>query len=90
MVKTDIVNFIYEKIGHQRKLATLSVEEIIGTMKSTLATGESIQVVGFGRFNIRQKKKRIGRDPTTGTEITISARKVLTFKPSRHLKEAVK
>ena len=90
MVKSDIVNYIYEKIGYQRKLAVVSVEEILNVIKETLESEQNVQIVGFGRFNIRKKKERIGRDPTTGEEITISSRKVLTFKPSRYLKEAVK
>lgn len=89
MVKTSIVNHIYEKIGHPRKLAAISVEEIINAIKETLANGENIQIVGFGRFNLKKKKERIGRDPTTGEEIIISARQVLTFKPSRQLKDAI-
>ncbi|MBI5185917.1 MAG: integration host factor subunit alpha [Nitrospinae bacterium] len=89
MVKTSIVDYIYEKIGHPRKLAAISVEEIINSIKETLANGENIQIVGFGRFNLRKKNERTGRDPATGEEITISARQVLTFKPSRQLKDAV-
>lgn len=89
VVKTSIVNYIYEKIGHPRKLAAISVEEIINSIKETLANGENVQIVGFGRFNLRKKNERTGRDPATGEEITISARRVLTFKPSRQLKDAV-
>jgi integration host factor subunit alpha len=89
LVKASIVNYIYEKVGHPRKLAAYSVEEIISLIKETLASGENVQIVGFGRFNLRKKKKRIGRDPTTGKEIAISARQVLTFKPSRQMKDAI-
>lgn len=89
MVKTSIVNYIHEKIGYQRKLAAISVEVIINAIKETLANGENVQIVGFGRFNLRKKKERIGRDPTTGEEILISSRQVLTFKPSRQLKDAI-
>ncbi len=90
MVKSDIVNYIYEKIGYQRKLAVVSVEEILNVIKETLEAEKNVQIVGFGRFNVKKKKERIGRDPTTGEEIVISSRKVLSFKPSRYLKEAVK
>jgi integration host factor subunit alpha len=58
-------------------------------MKSTLETGEKIKVAGFGNFEVKQKKDRIGRNPQTGETITIEARSVLTFKPSVVLKAAV-
>lgn len=90
MVKTEVVNYIYQSIGLQKKIAVDSVEGIIEAMKETLSMGENIQIVGFGRFNVKTKKDRVGRDPSTGREIVISARKVLSFRPSRHLKEAVK
>jgi integration host factor subunit alpha len=58
-------------------------------MKETLGRGEKIKISGFGNFVVRRKRERIGRNPQTGEEIKISARKVLTFKPSQVLKNAL-
>jgi integration host factor subunit alpha len=58
-------------------------------MKETLEKGEKIKISGFGNFIVREKKPRKGRNPKTGLELTISARRVLTFKPSRLLRKAV-
>ena len=65
------------------------VETVFNTIKETLENGEKIKISGFGNFVVREKKARIGRNPQTGEEITISARRVLTFKPSQVLKNAL-
>jgi len=54
-----------------------------------LETGEKIKVAGFGNFEIKQKQNRIGRNPQTGESLTIEARRILTFKPSAVLKQAI-
>lgn len=89
MTKADIVESIYEKIGFSKKEAQDIVELIFETMKGTLEKGEKIKISGFGNFVVRQKRPRIGRNPQTGQEIEITARKVLTFKPSQILKMAL-
>jgi len=89
MTKADIVESIYEKIGFSKKEAQDIVELIFETIKSTLEKGEKIKISGFGNFVVRQKRPRIGRNPQTGQEIEITARKVLTFKPSQILKMAL-
>ena len=58
-------------------------------MKETLERGDKIKISGFGNFQVRQKKARVGRNPQTGKEIEISARRVLTFRPSQVLKSAL-
>ncbi|MFO1519258.1 MAG: integration host factor subunit alpha [bacterium] len=89
MTKADIVEAIYEKIGFSKKESAEIVEMVFDTMKETLEKGEKIKISGFGNFVIRSKKPRIGRNPQTGEEIEISARKVLTFRPSQVLKAAL-
>lgn len=89
MTKADIVEAIYEKIGFSKKESSEIVELVFDTIKETLEKGEKIKVSGFGNFVIRSKKPRIGRNPQTGEEIEISARKVLTFRPSQVLKAAL-
>ncbi len=89
MTKADIVEAIYEKIGFSKKESAEIVEMVFDTMKQTLETGEKIKISGFGNFVVRSKKPRVGRNPQTGEEIEISARKVLTFRPSQVLKAAL-
>ncbi len=89
MTKADIVEAIYEKIGFSKKESSEIVELVFDTIKETLEKGEKIKVSGFGNFVIRSKRPRIGRNPQTGEEIEISARKVLTFRPSQVLKAAL-
>ncbi|MBJ96121.1 MAG: integration host factor subunit alpha [Rickettsiales bacterium] len=89
MTKADIIESVYEKIGFSKKEAAEAVEVVFETMKSTLASGEKIKVSGFGNFVVRGKRARVGRNPQTSEVITISERKVLTFKPSQVLKDAL-
>ena len=87
MTKADIIEAVYEKVGgFSKKEAAEIVESVFGQIKDTLERGEKIKISGFGNFIVREKKARIGRNPQTGEEITISARRVLTFKPSQVLK----
>jgi integration host factor subunit alpha len=65
------------------------LELVLSIMKSTLAVGKKIKTAGFGNFEIKQKKDRIGRNPQTGEAITIEARRVWTFKPSETLKSRI-
>ena len=89
MTKADIIEAVYEQIGFSKKEAAEVVELVFDTMKDTLAVGEKIKISGFGNFVVRPKRARTGRNPQTGAQITISARKVLTFKPSQVLKDAL-
>jgi integration host factor subunit alpha len=89
MTKADIIEAVYEQIGFSKKEAAEVVELVFDTMKDTLADGEKIKISGFGNFVVRPKRARTGRNPQTGAQITISARKVLTFKPSQVLKDAL-
>ncbi len=89
MTKADIVETIYEKIGFSKKESADIVELVFDTIKETLEKGEKIKISGFGNFVVRSKRPRIGRNPQTGEEIEISARRVLTFRPSQVLKSAL-
>ena len=90
MTKADLIEAVHAELqAHSKKDAADIVESVFETMKSTLGAGEKIKISGFGNFVVRQKKARVGRNPQTGEEITISARKVLTFKPSQVLKNAL-
>ncbi len=87
MTKAEIIDAVYEKVGDfSKKDAAEIVEAVFDTMKEVLANGEKIKISGFGNFVVRAKKERVGRNPQTGDPIPISARRVLTFKPSQVLK----
>lgn len=86
MTKADIVENIYEKVGFSKKESAELVELVFDTLKDTLERGDKVKISGFGNFQVRQKRARIGRNPQTGQAIEISARRVLTFRPSQVLK----
>jgi integration host factor subunit alpha len=87
MTKAEIIDCVYEKVGgFSKKESAEVVEAVFETMKETLAHGDKVKISGFGNFVVRVKKQRIGRNPQTGEPIPISARRVLTFKPSQVLK----
>ncbi len=86
MTKADIVEQIYEQVGFSKKESAELVEKVFDAIKSTLASGEKVKIAGFGNFVVRGKNSRKGRNPQTGQEILLEARKVLTFKPSLVLK----
>lgn len=89
MTKADIIEGVYEKVGFSKKESAEIVELVFDTLKETLERGDKIKISGFGNFQVRQKKARVGRNPQTGKEIEISARRVLTFRPSQVLKSAL-
>ena len=89
MTKADIVEKIHATTGLSKKDSAEMMESFFAIMKESLEAGESIKVSGFGNFEVRQKDARRGRNPQTGEAITIKARKVLTFKPSSLLRDAI-
>lgn len=86
LTKADLVEKVFESAGLSKREATDVVEYIFQQIKNTLAKGDKVKISGFGNFNVRRKKARVGRNPQTGDEMMISARSVLTFKPSQVLK----
>ena len=90
MTKADIVEAVYQKLDScSKKESAEIVETVFEAIKETLGSGQKIKISGFGNFVVREKKARVGRNPQTGEQITISARRVLTFKPSQVLKNAL-
>jgi integration host factor subunit alpha len=89
MTKADIVEALYEKVGFSKKDAADLVELVFDQIKATLSHGSKIKISGFGNFVVREKRSRIGRNPQTGESIEISARRVLTFRPSQVLRAEV-
>ncbi len=89
MTKADIVEMIYERVGFSKKESAELVETIFEVIKEALVTGEKVKFSGFGNFIVREKNARKGRNPQTGEEIQLAARRVLTFKPSLVLKNVL-
>lgn len=89
MTKADIIEQIYEKVGFSKKESSEIVELVFDTIKETLEKGEKIKISGFGNFVVRSKRARVGRNPQTGEAIEIAPRRVLTFRPSQVLKQAM-
>ncbi len=86
MTKASLIEEVYQKIGLTEKASADIVETVFDIMKDTLEAGEKIKISGFGNFVVREKRSRNGRNPQTGEEMEISARRVLTFRPSQVLK----
>jgi integration host factor subunit alpha len=86
MTKAELIESVYSKVGISKKESADLVELIFDTMKDTLSKGEKIKISGFGNFVVREKRSRMGRNPQTGESMEISARRVLTFRPSQVLK----
>ncbi len=89
MTKADLIESVYLKTGFSKKESAEIVETVFDLIKDTLEEGEKIKIAGFGNFVVKEKATRRGRNPQTGEEIEISARRILTFKPSQVLKNAI-
>ena len=89
MTKADLIESVYLTTGFSKKESAAIVEMVFDLMKSTLEQGDKIKIAGFGNFVVKEKASRRGRNPQTGKEIEISARKILTFKPSQVLKASI-
>jgi len=90
MTKAEIVQAIYARVGGFSKKESADIVDLVfEMMKETLSKGERIKVTNFGNFVLRDKGERPGRNPQTGAPIKISERRVLTFKVSKNLKDAL-
>jgi integration host factor subunit alpha len=89
MTKADIVTRVAEKCEISKKDSVDMVELVFSALKNTLENGEDIKISGFGKFEVKKKNNRRGRNPQTGESIIINARRILSFKPSTILKELI-
>jgi integration host factor subunit alpha len=87
--KADIVKAIVEQNGFTLKKSTDTVETLLDIMKRTLESGEDVLLSGFGKFCIKQKEARRGRNPATGEAMMLAPRKVVTFKCSGKLRDKI-
>ena len=89
MTKLDIMQEIISRTGVPKKVTETAVEEILNLVKEALARGQSVNLKKFGKFEVRQKRARMGRNPKTGEPAEISARKVVMFKAGKFLRNVV-
>jgi len=89
MNKQELVAQIAGKVGITKKDTANAVDAFIETVTDTLSRGEKVTLVGFGTFQVMQRKARIGRNPQTGEKIQILARKVPRFRPGKNLMQKV-
>lgn len=85
MVKADLVEIVAREAGITKVHAEAAVDSIIGSLKSALARGERIELRGFGVFEVKPRKRGVGRNPRTGEEVTIPAGKTTRFRPGKAL-----
>lgn len=89
LTKADLADKLYEELGLNKREAKEMVELFFEEIRQTLASNNQVKLSGFGNFDLRDKRERPGRNPKTGEEIPISARRVVTFKPGQKLKVRV-
>jgi integration host factor subunit alpha len=89
MTKADLVDKIHANTWLTKDEAYAYLETVLETIKKTIESAETVKITGFGCFVVKEKNTRRGRNPQTGEPITITARKVLTFKPSTLLRQAI-
>ena len=89
LTKAEVAEHLFEKVGLSKRDAKDMVEVFFEEIRETLESGEQVKLSGFGNFDLRVKSERPGRNPKTGEDIPISARKVVTFRPGQKLKSRV-
>ena len=86
VTKAEIAKVVHERVGLSKKESAQIVDRVLQTVRGTLERGEDVKISGFGHFMVRSKRARRGRNPKTGEEITITPRKVVTFRASHLMK----
>ena len=89
LTKAQIVDLIHEELPFPKNKSTDVIENLIEIIKSTLANGEDVLISGFGKFCVKNKRERRGRNPATGNDLILAKRKVVTFKCSGKLREKI-
>ncbi|MGV1099344.1 integration host factor subunit alpha [Thiovibrio sp. JS02] len=89
LTKADLVQKVYQNHNFTKAQAAETVEAFLRIAKDCLRNGEDLLISGFGKFNVKEKNARRGRNPQTGDELILDARKVVTFKPSGILRSRI-
>ena len=90
MNKKELINVVAETAGLSKKDVTVVVDAVFDTIAEALKKGESVNISGHGKYEVRERAARKGRNPQTGEEMEIPASKVPAFKPAKSLRDAVK
>ena len=89
VTKMELANILFDELGLNKREAKEFVELFFEEIRSALENGDNVKFSGFGSFSVRDKPQRPGRNPKTGEEIPVSARRVVTFKASQKIKDRV-
>jgi integration host factor subunit alpha len=89
VTRIELYDAVYRKVGLSRSESSALVELVLKEISDSVARGETVKLSSFGTFNVRQKGKRIGRNPKTGVEVPISPRRVVVFKASAIMKQQI-
>jgi integration host factor subunit alpha len=89
LTKADLADRLFEEVGLNKREAKEFVDSFFEAIRDSLEGGENVKLSGFGNFQLREKNQRPGRNPKTGEEIPISARRVVTFRPGQKLRARV-
>ena len=89
LTKAHIVEAVAEQIGYTKNQSSELIETLLEIIKRTLESGEDVLVSGFGKFCVKEKRKRLGRNPATGEDMMLTPRKVVTFRCLRRLRDKV-
>jgi len=89
LTKADLKKIIHEQHDLSRKKSTLIVEDLLEIIKDTLENGEDVMISGFGKFCVKKKNERMGRNPATGEDLMLESRKVVVFRCSPVLRDKV-
>lgn len=89
LTKAQIVDLIHEELPFPKNKSTEVIEGLIEIIKRTLADGEDVLISGFGKFCVKNKRERRGRNPATGNDLILERRKVVTFKCSGKLRDKI-
>ena len=89
LTKANLIEALAEKSGLPKNNASAVVEAFLETIKHTLESGEDVMISGFGKFTVKEKKQRKGRNPATGNDLMLDARRVVRFKCSNLLRDRI-
>ena len=89
ITRAHLTESVYQEVGLSRNESADLVESVLGEISATLSGGEGVKISSFGSFGVRTKGERVGRNPKTGEEVTITPRRVIVFRPSHVLKNRI-
>lgn len=89
LTRMDLSEAVFREVGLSRNESAQLVESVLAHVSDALVRGETVKISSFGTFSVRDKARRVGRNPKTGQEVPILARRVLTFRPSHLMKDRV-